>query len=350
MRISTIGVAFAAVAGALVASPAAALFGVTDQVPGATLVAPFLEAGVDPGVDPENTLITAFTRSGTVAIRWTVWTIDGIPAIAGNDTIADANTWSRSFRDLVIAAPRDARDLLVDGAFYRGFMTIDVVSEPADGTPFDFGYPFAETNALLGYLYFTRLAEGSANSLPMIPLERTASTVSSYLTGFYGAGDFREEIDGRARRCAVLLQENGSCTAISIDPDTGIDRIRARVWKDDGALSIGSRVVVFAWNTARPQSGGPSNVCGVLGCPTSYSYVRLNEGGGFPEIREITLPHVVNVIEVQGPNGAGEVILRDIPDPDGALQIFAFSISNAQPAGSGQNWDAILEASILPED
>jgi len=54
---------------------------------------------------------------------------------------------------------------LTDGSFYRGFMTIDLVTASTALLPTDGAYPFYSFNCLTGQTYYVRLLEGAANGI-----------------------------------------------------------------------------------------------------------------------------------------------------------------------------------------
>ncbi|MBZ0111628.1 MAG: hypothetical protein K8J08_04135 [Thermoanaerobaculia bacterium] len=337
-----------ALALALLGAPASAgIWGTPDAVPAATLIVPFFEVGIDQATNVQNTNIQVYARSSTT-IHWEVWNIDGEASdnLFGNVELPGAETWSLSLASLLSSASASDRARLDEGDFYRGFMTIDVVTESTSATPFDVDYPFGTSNDILGTIYYLRLLEGSANGLPMIAIEHTADAgVSPFLEGFYSADDHREEIDDRARTCAATLTHAaGACAAT----DDNISNIRARIFRS-AALSGTTRVIIFTWNTDRPNEGGPSAICADIGgCNTSYSFSQYREDGTRvnPPGETLMLPHVVNIIPTVGDN-PGEMQIQNIPDPTGSMQIYAFSLNSASPAGNPNiNWDAILEANI----
>jgi hypothetical protein len=177
--------------------------------------------------------------------------------------------------------------------------------------------------------------------------------VQPFLQGFYSAGDRLEEIDGAARRCSAALAAatldntmSTSCNAILNEEVS----IRARIFQSP-PLNGGSRVVVFSWDTARPDEGGPSAICAAhpaLGCATTYPYSRFFENGTVAESGMVSLDHVVNVLTPTGPSGSGEYRISFIPSPDSQLQIYAFSFNSASPAGNPNiNWDAIFPATLI---
>jgi hypothetical protein len=327
----------------------AGVWGVHDQVPAASLIVPFFEVGIDPVANPQNTNFTVYS-SKTVTLHWEVWNIDGhgTSNLRGNVQLGIGQTWSANMASIIASeANADERNLLTTGNFYRGFVTIDIVTEETNLTPFDGDYPFDTKNAIQGSIYYLRLSEGSANGLPMVALEYTAdpSDVSAFLEGFYQVGDGREEIDLGARLCSAALTQGQTCSS----PTDGISAIRARVFRSE-PLSGNTRVIVFAWTTSSPAGGGPSVVCTASGlCDSTYSFQQRREDGSIVQSgTNLTLPHVVNVIGTTGSN-PGVFNIFNVSNPDNSMQVYAFSFNSASPNGNPNiNWDAIFEATIEP--
>ncbi len=340
--------AIALLASLLFAAPGFGIWGTLDKVPGATVLLPFFEVGVDAARDPHDTLPVIYNRGagGEVIVHWEVYDRDGNAVFSGTETIPSAGTWAFSMRSL-INTNASASDMgqLSDGEFFIGFMTIDAVTVGTFLPPFDANYPFRPINTLLGYAYYTRLAQGSANGLALPTLEFTAASgVHARIQGFYGADDL-EEMDVNARTCAQELIVGNSCASTD---DTAT--IRSRVFQSD-AINGQTRIIVFAWDTSRPNQGGPSAICDALGtCATEYTYFRYRENADVAASGTIRLNHVVNIIGTTvGPTAPGEHLIFDIEDPGASLQLFAFSFNSASPAGNPNiNWDAIFESSILP--
>ena len=235
-------------------------------------------------------------------------------------------------------------------------MTIDLVTNDTFLSPFADSFPFLHGNAIVGYAYYVRLLEGSANGLAMIPLEHTEESIADdlvFLNGFYGdsSGEFREEIDVGGRTCAAARTQDtdaGGCTAAS---DGDFDRIRARIFGSP-ALNASSRVIVFTWNTDRPSEGGPSAICEAnpgLGCARLYNFRRFNGDGSTANSGVLRLDHVVNIITPTGPQTSGQFVIDNVPDPGTSMQTYAFSFNSASPPGNPDlNWDAILEGTVQP--
>ena len=162
-------------------------------------------------------------------------------------------------------------------------MTIDVVTSETMLTPLDADYPAADTNAIVGYIYYARLLQGSANGLAMVPIEATGAEPigdGAVLSGFYRADDGRERIDVNARACAARRTNGigGDCT----EDDVTIDKVRTRIFGST-ALNANSRTILFAWDPIRLPVGGPTNACATLGCPTSYAFQRFTGAGVIAE-------------------------------------------------------------------
>ncbi len=332
----------------LFAAPTFGIWGTLDKVPGSTVVLPFFEVGINSAQNPHDTLPTIYNTGGALIVHWEVYDIDGTAVFWDSRPIGGVATWAFSMRGL-INTHASSGDLarLTHGDFYRGFMTIDVVTAATVDPPFDTGYPFANNNSLLGNVYYLRLAQGSANGLTLPTLEYTAdSGVHARLNGFYGDHDNLEEMDIRARLCAQSVMEGDSCAAVVDETPT----IYSRVFRSN-AINGKTRIIVFAWDTSQPDAGGPSVICDVdPSCISEYGFGRLREDGVLVELDTLRLDHVVNVIEVDaGPANPGNHVLFGPEDPSSSLQLFAFSVNSAQPAGNpNTNWDAIFESSIVP--
>ena len=252
-------------------------------------------------------------------------------------------------RDLINVSSPAVRTQLTEGAFYRGFVTIDVVTAPTALHPRQAGYPFSSTNALEGFTYYTRLSQGSANGLTMVPLEAVPASTDSFLRGFYVPGDNREEIDSTSRDCAQQLA-TGTTPCSTAGSDNDIDRFHLRVFRST-PLNGSSRGFVFTWYPG--VVGGPSVYCDTPanGCASSYTYRQYDENGGIVQDTTIRLDHVVNVIEGARITGsqAGWISILDVPNISIDMQSYAFSTNSAFPAGNPNlTWDAIFEGYIVP--
>jgi hypothetical protein len=319
--------------------------GATDKVKAASLLVPFFEVGVDSSTHPEDTLLVVFkATSGTVKIHYHVWDVDGnAVALYGNMDLTRADSWNSSMRSLISSASSAVKTALTDstGNYYRGFVTIDVVSADTVLNPTESGYPFATGNDLEGWIYYVRIPEGSSNSLAMLPIEEVGTSINGYLYGFYANSDGREEINVDARACAASLAKGGSCTNY-----TTVGRILSRVFLDDTSLNASTRIILFYWNANRTE--GISKYCDTDACASTYAYKRYDETGTLVQDTTVRLDHVVNIIEVSGTEN-GFVSIWDIADPTGNWNVYAFSITKVQPAsGPSTNWDAILESYINP--
>jgi hypothetical protein len=321
--------------------PVLAIPGITDRVPAASLLVPFFETGIDVATHPHDTIVVVTNTSlDTVIIHYQVWDIDGYATILeGNVTLSRLQSWSVAMRDL-IAGSRGrppAQEQLTQGSFYRGFVTVDAVTAPTFSTPRESGFPFSSANVLEGYIYYTRLSQGSASGMPMIALE-AAPAYDRSIHDFYKQGR-REEMDYDARVCGPST----SCVA-----GAGLQRIDRIDLRHFGspALNGRSRLVVFAWDTSR-EGLGPSRLCDVLGCSAWYVLTRYDEVGNQLGDGTIRLDHVVNVLEVDAPE-SGWLSIWNLPSVDHDLQVFAFSVNAASPAGNPNlTWDALFEGTLL---
>ena len=338
----------------VLAAPALAVPGATDRIPGATLLVPFFETGIDSGTHPHDTLLVVTSWfAGDITFHYHVWDVDGnATGLNGNITLDGRDTWDVAMRDLIAAAAPAVRTQLTEGAFYRGFVTIDVVTAATALHPGEAGYPFGTANGLEGFIYYTRLSQGSANGLSMVPLENVPPTTDELMRGFYTGGDNREEIDSTARFCAqqVSTDPNGTTACSNASDDDDIDRIDMRVFRV-AALSGSTRAVVFTWNPG--QIGGPSVFCDADPCPSLYTFQEYDQEGNVLQNTGIRLDHVVNVIEDSQLVGtvAGWISILNVPNVGIDTQVYAFSFNSANPAGNPNlTWDAIFEAFILPGD
>lgn len=332
------------------ATPTLAVAGATDRVPAATLLVPFFETGINAEFTPNDTLLVVTNwLFATETFHYHVWDVDGnATPIQGNITLGSLGTWTAAMRNILNAAPPEQRNLLVNGDFYRGFITIDVVTAATALNPRQSGYPFSQENALEGFIYYTRLSQGSANGLAMVPIEAIPDTANSLLRGFYRPGDLREEIDTNARGCAQALASGTACPGAF--PGDDIDRFHLRIFRST-PLNGTSRAVIFTWTLGRPE--GPSMICDdpASNCPTSYVFRQYNESGAVVQDTTIRLSNVVNVISdsrLVG-NQAGWISVLDVPSAFNDTQVYAFSFNSASPSGDANlTWDAIFEGYIVP--
>jgi len=337
----------------ILAAPAFAVPGATDRVPASTLLVPFFETGINSTTNPHDTLLVVTNwLFGSVTFHYHVWDIDGnATGLNGNITLNSLDSWSAALRDLLNTTSPAVRTQLTEGAFYRGFITIDVVTAATALNPREASYPFSSNNALEGFIYYTRLSQGSANGLAMVPVESVPGTTDSFMTGFYSSGDDREEIDSTSRFCTNQLATTpGTTTACSTgSDDSDIDRFHLRIFRST-PLTGSSRGVIFTW---RPGAvGGPSVYCdGPDPCSPTYIFRQYDEDGTFVQDTTIRLDHVVNVIENSQIVGAqaGWLSILDVPNAQIDTQVYAFSINSAAPAGNPNlTWDAIFEGYIVP--
>jgi hypothetical protein len=328
------------------AGPALAVPGATDRVPAASLLVPFFETGTNSTTHPHDTLLVVNNRgAGSVLIHYHVWTIDGVAtALNGNVTLAGNGSWSAAMRDLIAAASSTVKTQLTQAPYYRGFVTIDLVTAATANPPTQGPFPFGNNNRLEGYIYYGRLSKGAASGLAMVPLESLPSTVDdSEISGFYSPGnptlkrDNREDLGPFARLCAARLASFQTCGGI----DYTIGRIDLRVLQ--ASQVTGSRAIVFAWDPQK--TGGPSVHCDEDVCDTEYTLRRYLESGALAATSKIRLDHVVNVINVNG-TAPGWVSLSGVPSPSANTNFYAFSFNSSVSTTS--TWDTLFEAYIEP--
>ena len=184
----------------------------------------------------------------------------------------------------------------------------------------------------------------------MVPIENVPATTDSFMRGFYGGGDNREEIDSTARFCANQVSTDPSTTACSTaSDDSDIDRFHLRIFRST-PLSGSSRAVIFTW---RPGlAGGPSIYCDSQPCESVYVFRQYDEAGAVVQNTSIRLDHVVDVIENTQIAGAqaGWLSIFDVPNVQIDSHVYAFSFNSAAPAGNPNlTWDAIFEAYIATD-
>ncbi len=330
---------------AILPAAAVAIPGTPDRVPAATLLVPYFETGIDPAVHPDDTLL-AVTNAlpGDRWIHVQVWDRDGDAVeLARNVQLHGFETWDRALRDLIASSPPAVRAALRVGAFYRGFVTVDAVTEPTPHTPIEEGFTFSADNALVGYAYYTRLAEGSANGLAMVPLEAVDPGIDAYLRDFYPGGH-REEIDHDSRICADQLARQVPCTRDVNDLIEHID------FRQLGLPALGgtTRLVVFAWDAFATGAGISVRCDSDPSCASAYPFRVHRADGSLAVDTTLRLDHVVNVVDVALPT-SGWASISNLPAGGGDLEVYAFSIDSARPpSGPSRSWDAIFEASIAP--
>ena len=333
------------------AAPALAVPGATDRVPAASLVVPFFETGIDVSTHPHDTLLAVNNwRTGNRTFHYHVWDIDGVPTgLNGNITLGSLATWSVAMRDLINGSSPAVRAQLTEGVFYRGFVTIDAVTAATTDPPTDAAFPFSDANVFEGYIYYTRLSQGSANGIAMVALETVPAATNSLVRGFYRANDNREEIDPTGRRCARNLVLGDTCAS---GIDGALARIHMRIFRS-APLNGSSRAVVFTWVPFR--TGGPSLYCDVPAnsCSPSYIFRQYDETGGLVQNTTRRLDHVVNVIEDSELVGAasGWISIFNITNVLLDLQVYGLSFNSANPASNPDlTWDAIFEAYVVTDD
>jgi hypothetical protein len=318
---------------ALYLGNAEALIGVPDVTQAATLIVPLMEKGISSG---HNTLTVVHSVcTGTLSYHYQVWDIDGnATPIKGTISTSGAD-WVSDFGTLLAGASPATLTQLTDGAFYRGFMTIDRVSGSTDLLPTQGGYPFNPGNCLTGWVYYVRLLEGAANGIPMVHIEGGVDTSLGLglATGFYQAGDDREEIDADGRHYGYT-SSNGLPSAT--DPNDTLDYIISRVYLQGNGES---RIVVWAWS---PATEGPTVAPSDVGGP--FGYWHFNESGTQIADTTVTLPHIVNVINVPSDTN-GTIWITDLPPH---FDVYAFSFNSANNvANPALTWEAMFESTIL---
>jgi hypothetical protein len=329
---------------ATAAGPYVGIPGATDKVKAATLIVPFFEVGIDSTQNGEDTFVMVTNTANSASkIHWHVWDIDGnVTDLEGNVDIVALGMWVTTMRPLIAAASATAKADLTQGNFYRGFVTIDLVSANTHDDPTIATYPFLDDNILEGAIYYVNLAKGMSNGIDMIPIEYVGGAVDNLLRDFYQNSDGREEIDSSARSCAAYKAYDG---AGACPDDDYINRLDSRVYLTPPNGS--SRIIVFTWEPGLKV--GPSLYCDTHACEPELPYKQYNQAGTLisPVDQIIRLDHAVNVIDVTGTEN-GWVSIEDVPSGISNFQIFAFSLNFEASTNAALNWVAILESYITP--
>ncbi len=324
-----------------------AIPGIPDHVPAASLLVPYFQTGIDAGAHPNDTLLSVDNAFGSDRlVHLEIWDWNGNAVAYQNFVIPAFATHSVAMRDLLNSASATVRAALAVGDYYYGFITIDAVTSSTALNPLQAGFPFANSNVLEGYIYYTRLSEGSANGLAMVPLEAESNSIDGFLRGFYQAGDPREEIDATARSCADQLARGVACTG---NNNSVIDRVHFRQFgSPPAALNGNTRIVLFTW-APFATGGGPSTYCDTHACGSDYPLKLYRPDGSLYLDTTIRLNHVVNIIDFLGFASSGWISIWNVPDVGVDLQVYGFSFNSANPpSGASQSWDAIFEAYIIP--
>lgn len=322
--------------------------GTLDKTPAATLIVPFFEVGINSSTHSEDTFAIVYNKATTSSkIHYHVWDKNGNATdLYGEETLSGNGTWAASMRNLIDGSTDAVRTALDDGGnYYRGFVTIDLVTADTTKNPTESGYPFAtgsSSNVLEGFIYYVRLAEGSSNSMSMIPVNWVPATTQYRMEHLYQSGDEREEFDATARGCAehVASGAAGNC----VDDDE-IARIDSRVYLDQ-TYNATTRIIIFTWDPT--VIGGPSTYCDTRSCDSDYDYKQYDASGNLVTDTTVRLPNVVNVLSVSGTTN-GLVSIQGIADQPLNYHVYGFSFTNASPSsGTSANWDAILPSYIEP--
>ncbi|EFK05544.1 conserved hypothetical protein [delta proteobacterium NaphS2] len=323
--------------------------GILDITPAATLIVPFFEVGINDTTNPEDTLLIVYNRSASNSrIHYHVWDIHGNATdLYGDVLLAGNETWSATMRGLIAVSTGDVKEDLDDGGtYYHGFVTIDKTTAETTKNPTESGYPFAtgtSSDSLEGFIYYVRLAEGSSNSMSMLPINWVdTATANSYLWGFYLNSDEREEFNAASMVCARRqASDSGGCSNV-----TTMSRVDSRIFLDP-TYNAATRIILFTWRT--DVIGGPSIYCDTHACESEYDYKQYDKAGSLVADTTIRLPNVVNIIDVSGSTN-GLVSIQNIADSGNKYNTYGFSITNANPpSGASQNWDAIIPSYLVPD-
>ena len=286
-------------------------------------------------------MVTSVSTSNK-KFHYHVWDIDGNATdLEGNVDLAANGMWVKPMKTLIRDdASATVKSELTVGDFYRGFVTIDMVTANTHDDPTQASFPFSDNDYLEGYIYYVDLSKGMANGIDMIPLEVATGAADTSLIDFYDNSDNRERIDSQARYCAQRLVDGQTCLT-----DDYIYRLDSRVYMQPPNGS--SRIVVFTW--APGLIIGPSTWCQANGCTADLPYKQYNQTGALisPVGATIQLTHVVNLIDVTGTEN-GWVRIEDIPSGIAGYHVFGLVFNNEKSGDATLNWVAILESYITP--
>lgn len=319
---------------------AEAVVGIPDVTYAATLIVPLMEKGTS---SAHNTLTVVTDLCGSDRIiHWQLWDIDGnaMAGLYGNVTLSLDHSWVSDFGTILAGASPSQLTQLTDGSFYRGFMTIDLVTAPTNLLPTEVGYPFSSYNCLTGQIYYVRLLEGAANGIPMVHIEGGVDSSLAFgaAAGFYQDGDDREEIDADARYYA-FTSSRGKSFPVTGDPNSMIDYIYSRVYCQGNGES---RIVVWTW---APAAYGPTFT--PWDTPSlPFPFIIKSEAGVITTETDVYLNHIVNVIDVPGEtNGMAQIV--SIPSN---FETYAFSFNSANyTANPAMTWEAMFESTIISD-
>jgi hypothetical protein len=315
---------------------AKAVIGIPDETPAATLVVPLLEAGIS---SSHNTLVVANNVcNAKLTIHWEVWNVEGANVdLFGNAEIVNYAAWVSDFVTILRLASQAQKTQLTDGAFYRGFLTIDVVNTTTNALPTEESYPFSAKNCLKGLIYYVRLPEGAADGIPAVHIEGGVSGVNTNARGFYQSRDDREKIDNHARHYAELTTR-GLPVA---DDDAFLDLIINRVYLSP-TLNGASRIVIWAWGPPAWGAQGPGD-----GGRGPFPAAHRGENGQIVATSSLNLPRVVNIINVSG-TANGEVWIEKLPEH---FNVYAFSFNTASlvAGNAALTWEVMFPSTIIAE-
>lgn len=313
---------------------AAAVLGIPDETPAATLVVPLLEAGI---ASDHNTLFVATnTCDAEIILHWEVWDVEGEAAdLFGNVNLERYAAWVTDFKTILEDAESEEKEQLTDGSFYRGFLTVDMVTDSTDRPPLDPVYPFGSNNCLKGLIYYVRLAEGAANGISAVHIEGGLSgSLDINVRGFYQNGDNREEIDNHARYYAELTTRNQAVE----DDDSVLDAVISRVFLSP-VLNGSSRIVLWAWGPPAWGTEGPGD-----GGRGPFPARHRDETGETVLEDDVGLNRVVNIINVSG-TANGEIWIEDLPED---FNVYAFSFNSAE-GGAALTWEVMFPSTVVAE-
>lgn len=316
------------------ATAANATLGVADPKPAGTLVVPMVEA--NPFGSQDTLIVVNNVSAAPVLIHVEFWDVNGvrIPSLAFNHTLAAHDVFALGSAAFLAGASPGVKVQLTDvDGFYRGFATIDAVTEAPTGAPTALDYPLLNANVLEGWIYYVRLFDGSSNGISALHVEATGVDDvpfdGNFLEGFYNTIDNREELDEGARLCIDALAFGaGVCEA---GGSNGIVNFDVRIFTE-AVLNGSTRAILFAWN---PGGSAPSG---------SATFTRFDESGGVVDAGALPVNRVVSVFPFTGEPNGWAALQASVGEES---ELYSFTFNAANPDVS-RNWDAIFTNPIVP--
>jgi hypothetical protein len=285
------------------ASPAAAFFGVVDEVPAATLLIPYFEVHTETRQNARTTIFTVVNTDevAVVLAHVTLWTNLGLPTVNFTMFLQPRGSQEIDLRTLFIegelpfagfgdscealsaAMPTSVRNLraahkglAADDLFggmcgaldigddiARGFITVDTVSNCTADTPFSEDYFMDDAtseNVLTGHYVIQRDEPLTAVSAPAVHLE--ASALGGGLESFYYRfGPVESTADGREP--LPVSDWSTSYTNGLTDVICWTDQVISNPFDCESPLGVAPNTITIRDHRGDEEYSGPSTLCTV---------------------------------------------------------------------------------------